>query len=607
MIKLLTSSQPFGFGPSSKLVTIVKLLKKQYQTGIKIDFLGDDSALTYVLKNGACFNNIISYNGEYPNPKDYEIVLSVMNPYLVIWAWLNRKKVIFVDSLFWFYTWDKEKIKEVNKIIEGLKSVNKISEAWSLIKNVDIHHMQYIAHKLATSSWIQGYLDDNSITDEEDECRRNFKKEAVGALVDLSYKKTSVKKNKIIISLGGLISPLNREKEAIRYAHMVIGLMEDFIESLPSSIEVILTCNPDIVSKIKSNINKLSIVALNNQDFLKSLNESIAVFIPVGITTIYECAAYETPVVFLPEQHDGNFRNYQRIINLCGAHEKQYFPEILLNNLIKRNRHSNPDQEIKEIQKIIKQLNANMVGKAASNIKHQLIEIKSQILNKVKREKIAKKQKEIVYKNITVFAQKDLVKLFEKVINNINPPKIHKKFNIGIISSAVHPGNSKLIRLARKIGKLLGQHHLNVLTGASIGYTQIISQEAQKYGSKLIGFSPATNSYLHQLVDDNADINIFDQLYFSNKGFSARSLEFIQSCDSVISLSGRMGTLSEFTIAFEERVPVFIYKGFGGISDFIEEIIKKTNKEDWTEVSYFGDPEKLVKSLVCSLKKTYYK
>ena len=101
-LRILTSAEAFGYGPCSKLTAIVRNLRKDYNN-LRIDFLGEKSALSFALQNNYLFNVIREYDGTYPDPDDVDLVLSVMNPYTILWGWFNRKKCVYVDSLYWFW------------------------------------------------------------------------------------------------------------------------------------------------------------------------------------------------------------------------------------------------------------------------------------------------------------------------------------------------------------------------------------------------------------------------------------------------------------------------------------------------------------------------
>src|SRR3989338_7250381 len=98
-MKILTSAQAFGYGPSSKLVTIARLLKSLYANSVSIDFIGNDISLEYVSRNSENFDEIIKWEGAYPKPDDYSFVLGIMDPHIILWAFIHERKSLNVDSL----------------------------------------------------------------------------------------------------------------------------------------------------------------------------------------------------------------------------------------------------------------------------------------------------------------------------------------------------------------------------------------------------------------------------------------------------------------------------------------------------------------------------
>ena len=75
-----------------------------------------------------------------------------------------------------------------------------------------------------------------------------------------------------------------------------------------------------------------------------------------------------------------------------------------------------------------------------------------------------------------------------------------------------------------------------------------------------------------------------------------------RAADAVIIICGRMGTLNEFTIAFEDQKYIGVLIGSGGTADKIEGLIQKPFRGKM-RIIYEKDPKKLVKKLVSLMKK----
>lgn len=603
-IHVLSSAEAFGFGPCSKLTSIVKRLKNEIPSS-RIDFLGEGSALSFALQNHYLFNSIREYDGIYPNANEFDLVLSVMNPYAILWGWFHRKKCIYVDSLYWFWKFEKNAFENLESTIDQLTSANSIDEVWALIKDITGHNLHYLAHRLSTISCSQYF---NYTETGADIFRKNIKNIVeVNPIIDASHKKKT-KRDTILISLGGLLSPLNREKEALSYLGLVFKITEDFISEASKHYKVILATSPEIVKSMKRVNQDISVATLSQEEMLETINRSALVLTPAGITTMYECLMYETPFFVLPELHDGHYPNYLR---LAGGDQKKInmlasvFPNALINPLVNNKQENDPDDEIRKIQSFIKRLTITN-DKTFNSMKSNVNSLLTLVLNRESLRKMAKSQNKFALDNI-VNKNKDVVAVIKQGIKGEKPPIVGRKHTVGIISSAIPIQDRKTIDLFNNLGVYLAEHNINIATGAAVGISHLIGKSAKDAGSKLIGFSPSANALIHSRKSDNAPISHFDIIHFNGNGFTARSLEFIQTVDALIMVSGRMGTLSEFTIGFEEGVPVFVLKGYGGISDRIEEIISYVNKEGFIPPAIFTDVNELSEKLLNFLKSDYYK
>jgi uncharacterized protein (TIGR00725 family) len=172
-----------------------------------------------------------------------------------------------------------------------------------------------------------------------------------------------------------------------------------------------------------------------------------------------------------------------------------------------------------------------------------------------------------------------------------------KKLVIGILGSAVKELNRYTARSAKKIGRLIALSGFDVATGAGIGAPHIAIKEAKKFGSKTIGFSPSPNEKIHKKQGDNANLLDFDCLNFSN-GFTNRSIDLISFCDALVVIGGRMGTLSEYAIAFEENKTIGVLENTNGIARYLRNITIKCRKKRSNPVYFCKDVDVLFYKLV---------
>ena len=60
---------------------------------------------------------------------------------------------------------------------------------------------------------------------------------------------------------------------------------------------------------------------------------------------------------------------------------------------------------------------------------------------------------------------------------------------------------------------------------------------------------------------------------------------------------GRMGTLNEFTVAFEDKKPIGVLTGSGGTADMVKGIVKNTHRGPG-KIVYDSDPKKLIQKVI---------
>jgi uncharacterized protein (TIGR00725 family) len=169
------------------------------------------------------------------------------------------------------------------------------------------------------------------------------------------------------------------------------------------------------------------------------------------------------------------------------------------------------------------------------------------------------------------------------------------KLKIGVIGSAVG-FKKEIIQKAREIGKEIAKRDCILVNGATKGLPFEAALGAKEYDGLVMGFSPASNIAEHIGVYGFPTENL-DIIIYTGFGLKGRNVLFIRSCDGVIAIGGRIGTLNEFTIAFDEKKTIALLKGSGGVCDNILDFVKSSGKKGGEIVSN-TNPEKLVEKLL---------
>jgi len=155
-------------------------------------------------------------------------------------------------------------------------------------------------------------------------------------------------------------------------------------------------------------------------------------------------------------------------------------------------------------------------------------------------------------------------------------------------------------RLAYEVGREIAIRGGIVVTGATSGVPYDAVRGAKSVHGQTIGFSPAHSLKEHQrkyhLPVDNHDI-----IFFTGYDYAGRDTLLIDMADAVISVSGRIGSLHEFTSAFERHKIIGILLHSGGLSDDIPEILHKAHR-GMGRVIMHSDPKELVTLVFAALE-----
>ena len=159
----------------------------------------------------------------------------------------------------------------------------------------------------------------------------------------------------------------------------------------------------------------------------------------------------------------------------------------------------------------------------------------------------------------------------------------------------------KALELSKEVGREIVRHNGVLITGATTGIPYWAAIGAKEEGGVSIGFSPAASEKSH-IKTYKLPTDYFDVIVYTGFNYAGRNLLMTRSSDAVIVICGRIGTLNEFTIAFEDNKPIGVLIGTGGTADLIREVIKRGHRGPG-KVVYSKDPKELVEKLLILVKK----
>lgn len=156
--------------------------------------------------------------------------------------------------------------------------------------------------------------------------------------------------------------------------------------------------------------------------------------------------------------------------------------------------------------------------------------------------------------------------------------------------------HGEAIEKAQEVGRLIAQHNMVLVTGATTGIPYWAAKGAKEAGGFVVGLSPAVSKEDH-IKNFQLPIDYHDVIVYTGFNYSGRNLLLTRSSDAVITLCGRMGTLNEFTIAFEDQKPQGVLLGTEGMSDMLQSIVEHA-KRGPGKIIWSRDPEELVEKVI---------
>ncbi|KPJ57411.1 hypothetical protein AMJ49_00520 [Parcubacteria bacterium DG_74_2] len=176
------------------------------------------------------------------------------------------------------------------------------------------------------------------------------------------------------------------------------------------------------------------------------------------------------------------------------------------------------------------------------------------------------------------------------------------KFKIAVSGAARISHCCKNIKeLSRKMGREIARQNCILVTGATTGVPYFAAKGCKEIKGFSIGFSPASSEIAH-IKTYRLPTDAFDIIIYTGFDYSGRNLLMTNAADGVIIICGRMGTLNEFTTAFEDQKPVGVLEGSGGTADKIR-LIATGPHRGVKKIIFEKDPKKLVRKLINLMKK----
>lgn len=182
------------------------------------------------------------------------------------------------------------------------------------------------------------------------------------------------------------------------------------------------------------------------------------------------------------------------------------------------------------------------------------------------------------------------------------PQTSYLKYKLCVSGAAETPFCSPdTLDKAKELGREIVRHNGVLVTGATTGVPYWAAIGAKEEGGISIGLSPAASELAH-VKTYHLPTDYFDLIIYTGFEYSGRNLLLTRASDAVLFVCGRIGTLNEFTIAFEDQKPIGVLEETGGMADMIKEIIERSHRK-FHKIVYDTDPKRLVEKVLALVDK----
>lgn len=153
--------------------------------------------------------------------------------------------------------------------------------------------------------------------------------------------------------------------------------------------------------------------------------------------------------------------------------------------------------------------------------------------------------------------------------------------------------------MGTELGKEIARRNCVLVEGATTGFPSWAAKGAKEEGGIVVGISPAGSERDHISIY-KLPIDYHDIIIYTGFGYSGRNLLLTRSSDAVIVGPGRVGTINEFTIAFEDGKPIGVLEGSWETDELIQSIIEKSHRAEEIKdrIVFAKDPKVLLDELL---------
>jgi uncharacterized protein (TIGR00725 family) len=174
------------------------------------------------------------------------------------------------------------------------------------------------------------------------------------------------------------------------------------------------------------------------------------------------------------------------------------------------------------------------------------------------------------------------------------------KIKVGVMGSAEAAPTPALGEKAKALGQAIASCDLILLTGATTGLIYAIGKAVHDAGGLHIGISPAGDEREH-VERYQLPVDACDAIIYTGFGLKGRNVVLVRSCDVVLVIAGSIGSLNEFTIAYDEGKVIGCLTRTGGVADEAEKIVRTFPKQTNARIVYDDDPGRLIQACLSEL------